>query len=339
MTSGTGSGASVIFVTQTQTAPDSAAAASSASAALASQTASSGSSSGKTAAIAVPSAVGGVIVLGLLLWAFLYCHRRRRASKAADDIKWPEVASSEGDRAALYPEPTHRAGGHGFGVQDDDMMSEAGGMSGGPGTAGLSHSQSMASYGQSPASFGHNGAQMAGIGAAAGAAGAAAGAGSSQNGHSDFSQHGQQPSWGNGAGYANGAGAYGNGYGNGNGAGYSSAAAYTKTAYSGGGPGSPDRSQLSDGGFNNGGYPTSSQGHSSPQGQASPYAGTGASGAGHHSPTEDLNEGAPHDIQYVPHGGTNLNRALSDASNFTAREESRRSGAWRLGVSNPDTEE
>lgn len=46
--------------------------------------------------------------------------RRSAAARAADDIRWPETITTEGDRAALYPEPTRPSAGHGLGLAEDD---------------------------------------------------------------------------------------------------------------------------------------------------------------------------------------------------------------------------
>lgn len=47
---------------------------------------------------------------------------RSAAARAADDIKWPEVVNSDGDRAALYPEPTRPGLGHGLGDEEEDNV-------------------------------------------------------------------------------------------------------------------------------------------------------------------------------------------------------------------------
>jgi hypothetical protein len=59
---------------------------------------------------------------------------KRRKRRAEDDaIRWPEIASSAEDRAALYPEQVHQTGRAGIG---GDEMEEIGG-GGGHGGAGM----------------------------------------------------------------------------------------------------------------------------------------------------------------------------------------------------------
>ncbi|KAA1108800.1 hypothetical protein PGT21_025946 [Puccinia graminis f. sp. tritici] len=81
--------------------------------------------SGSVLPIAIPCAIAGLIALVGLGLLIRWLKNRSAAARAAEDIKWPEVINSDGDRAALYPEPTRPGMGHGLGDEDED-----GGMAG-----------------------------------------------------------------------------------------------------------------------------------------------------------------------------------------------------------------
>jgi len=82
---------------------------------------SSGLSSGARAGVIAGSVVGGVAILALILAACLLVRRKRKNDlNDKDQIRWPELAATAEDRAALYPETTHRTGRAGVG-EDGDM--------------------------------------------------------------------------------------------------------------------------------------------------------------------------------------------------------------------------
>lgn len=70
--------------------------------------------------IAIPCAIAGVIALVGLALLIRWLKNRSAAARAAEDIKWPEVVNSDGDRAALYPEPTRPGMGHGLGDEEEE---------------------------------------------------------------------------------------------------------------------------------------------------------------------------------------------------------------------------
>lgn len=89
-------------------------------------------SSGARAGIIAGSTIGGVLAIAAVVMLCLVAKRRKR--RAEDDaIRWPEIASSAEDRAALYPEQVHQTGRAGIG---GDEMEEVGG-GGGHGAAGM----------------------------------------------------------------------------------------------------------------------------------------------------------------------------------------------------------
>lgn len=93
---------------------------------------------------------------------------KRRKRRAEDDaIRWPEIASSAEDRAALYPEQVHQTGRKGIG---GDEMEEVGPGAGGAGMLGA-------------------GAAGLGAGAAAGYAGAGRWASQSSQSHERDGRH------------------------------------------------------------------------------------------------------------------------------------------------------
>lgn len=95
----------------------------------ASRNSSSGLSSGAKAGIIAGSVVGGLALLGLLLGLCFFCRRRRSTRKAEDEaIRWPEIASSAEDRAALYPEPIHHTGRAGVGADEMEEVAGAGAL-------------------------------------------------------------------------------------------------------------------------------------------------------------------------------------------------------------------
>lgn len=85
------------------------------------------------------SVVGGVALLALILAACLLVRRKRRNQlNDKDQIRWPELAATAEDRAALYPETTHRTGRAGVGEDGDmEQIEGASAYSGGAGVAGV----------------------------------------------------------------------------------------------------------------------------------------------------------------------------------------------------------
>lgn len=116
ITTGTGNDASVVVITQTAYAPTSTSDANPSS----SNDNRGSASTSKIIAIAIPSAIGGLAALIILFMGIRALLRRSAAKRAADDIRWPETVTSEGDRAALYPEPTRPSPGHGLGLVEDE---------------------------------------------------------------------------------------------------------------------------------------------------------------------------------------------------------------------------
>lgn len=90
-------------------------------------------SSGARAGIIAGSTIGGVLAIAAVVMLCLVAKRRKR--RAEDDaIRWPEIASSAEDRAALYPEQVHQTGRAGIG--GDEMEEVNGGGHGGAGMLG-----------------------------------------------------------------------------------------------------------------------------------------------------------------------------------------------------------
>ncbi|KAI7964645.1 hypothetical protein MJO29_002743 [Puccinia striiformis f. sp. tritici] len=81
--------------------------------------------SGSVLAIAIPCAIAGLVALVGLGLLIRWLKGRSASARAAEDIKWPEVVNSDGDRAALYPEPTRPGLGHGLGDEEEDGMAAA----------------------------------------------------------------------------------------------------------------------------------------------------------------------------------------------------------------------
>lgn len=96
---------------------------------------SSGLSSGARTGIIVGSVLGALAVLALTVVLCMACRRKRRNDlDRADNIRWPEVAASAEDRAALYPESTRPTGRSGLGSEMEEA--ETGAVLG-AGAAGL----------------------------------------------------------------------------------------------------------------------------------------------------------------------------------------------------------
>ncbi|KAH9815610.1 hypothetical protein DFH28DRAFT_1126369 [Melampsora americana] len=115
ITTGTGNDASVVVITQTAYAPTSTSDVNSSN-----NDNRATASTSRIIAIAIPSAIGGLAAIIILVMGIRALLRRSAAKRAADDIRWPETVTSEGDRAALYPEPTRPSPGHGLGLVEDE---------------------------------------------------------------------------------------------------------------------------------------------------------------------------------------------------------------------------
>lgn len=101
---------------------------------------SSGLSSGARAGIIAGSVVGGVLALAAIIILCLVAKRRKNRAAADDGIRWPEIASSAEDRAALYPEQVRQTGKAGIGGDEMEEIGNGhygGSGGGGPGAAGM----------------------------------------------------------------------------------------------------------------------------------------------------------------------------------------------------------
>lgn len=160
LSSTTDSSGSTVVITQTLAAVTSSSTAPAASA-TESTTSSSSSSGGHTGLIVGVSVVGGVALLGALIFLWMKFGGKRFSDYQDEDadIKWPEL-KTDGDSAAMQPLPARRTGGAGFdmGNEFDDQRDIDG--------------QSMAEYGDTgrESAMGSSTALNAGIGAGAGAA-------------------------------------------------------------------------------------------------------------------------------------------------------------------------
>ncbi|KAG0146415.1 hypothetical protein CROQUDRAFT_671172 [Cronartium quercuum f. sp. fusiforme G11] len=141
ITQGSGTSASVVVVTQTALgpAPTDTTTSTGTSSSSGSSSDSGSSSSGKTIAIAIPSAIGGLALIIIIIFGIRALMRRAAASRAAEDIRWPETVTSDGDRAALYPEPTRPSAGHGLGLGDEEPEHEMVVNMAGAGVGGSRH--------------------------------------------------------------------------------------------------------------------------------------------------------------------------------------------------------
>ncbi|KAM0748364.1 hypothetical protein T439DRAFT_79741 [Meredithblackwellia eburnea MCA 4105] len=143
----------VVIGTQTftSTLPPTTTTSSAASSTASSGASNSGSSSLSTGAkvgIIVGSVVAGLALLALLVLACLAIRRKRQKDiDAKENIKWPEIVASAEDRAALYPEQTHRTGRAGLG---DDEMDEVAGSGASTVYSGSGRWKSQSSGGHAP---------------------------------------------------------------------------------------------------------------------------------------------------------------------------------------------
>lgn len=77
-------------------------------------------------------------MIALLIAACLLIRRKRRNDlDAKDQIRWPELAATAEDRAALYPETTHRTGRAGVGEDGDMEQLDGASVYGGAAGAGM----------------------------------------------------------------------------------------------------------------------------------------------------------------------------------------------------------
>lgn len=104
-------------------------------------------STGAKAGIIAGSVVGGLAILALVLACCILGRRRRSTKKAEDEaIRWPEIAASAEDRAALYPEPIHKTGRAGIGGDEMEEVGDGMGALAGAGAAGAAAGYGAGAY-------------------------------------------------------------------------------------------------------------------------------------------------------------------------------------------------
>lgn len=99
--------------------------------------------------------MGGLALAALFLLVCLGMRRKRRKNlDRQENIKWPEIAASAEDRAALYPEQTHATGRAGIGGDDMEEVAAPAMMAGAAGVgaayAGAGRYNSPSTNGRQP---------------------------------------------------------------------------------------------------------------------------------------------------------------------------------------------
>lgn len=118
--SATGTAGSVTEITSTVAAPVSTSDAAAAASATTSAASSDDSGSSHTGLIVGVSVVGGLALLGALIFLYMKFGGKRFSDYQDDDadIKWPELKHDD-NAAAMQPLPARRTGGAGFDMGDD----------------------------------------------------------------------------------------------------------------------------------------------------------------------------------------------------------------------------